>query len=58
MIPMEYTPMVYSPKGKVMVLSWRYFSIVTPWFYKRFFFKVVMVMVKDKRKYNKKIQCQ
>ena len=23
------------------------------WFYKRFFFEVVMVMVRDKRKYNK-----
>ena len=55
---MKYTPMVYNPKGKDMALSWRYFSIVTPWFYKRFFFEVVMVMVKDKRKYNKKIQCQ
>ena len=45
MVPMKYIFMAYSPKGKDMV------------FYKRFFFEVVMVMVKDKRKYNKKIQC-
>ena len=44
--PMEYTPMIirngiYSPMDKA-------------WFYERFFFEVVIVMVKDKRKYNKK----
>ena len=47
-MPMKHTPMVleiYAPREKA-------------WFYKRFFFEVVMVMVKEKRKYNKKIQCQ
>ena len=41
---MEHTPMIYSPVKKA-------------WFYKKIFFEVVMAMVKDKRKYNKKIQC-
>ena len=35
MVPMKYNPMVYSPNGKSMVLY-------------RFFFEVVLVMVKDK----------
>ena len=43
---MEFTPMVYiAPVEKA-------------WFYVRFFFEVVIVMVKDERKYNKKIQYQ
>ena len=45
MAPMEHTPMVYGLNKKCMV-------------YERFFFEVVMVMVKDERKYNKKMQCQ
>ena len=44
-VPMEYTPMVYNLTEKA-------------WFYERFFFEVAMVMVRDKRKYNKKMQCQ
>ena len=43
--PMEHTPMVYILNEKCMV-------------YERFFFEVVMVIVKDERKYNKKMQCQ
>ena len=38
MAPMEHTLMVYSPSRKDMV-------------YERFFFEVVMVMVRDKKKY-------
>ena len=45
MVPMKYIFMVYSPKDKDR-------------FHKRFFFEVVMVMLKEKRKHNKKIQCQ
>ena len=31
---------------------------VKAWFFKILFFEVVMIILKDKRKYNKKIQCQ
>ena len=37
------------------ISSWLIAPRVKTWFYKRFFSEVVMVMVKDKRKYNKKI---
>ena len=53
----------YGPNGKVIMAPiyiplWLIASMEKAWFYKRFFFKVVMVMVKDKRKYNKKMQIQ
>ena len=43
MAPIKYNPMVYSHNGKG---------------YKRFLFEVIMVMVKDKRKNHKKMQCK
>ena len=42
---MEYTPLVYSPSGKDKFL-WK------------ILFEVVMVKVRDERKYNKKMHCQ
>ena len=45
MAPMEYSPMVYSLNEKGMVL-WK------------ILFRSGVVIVKDKRKYNKKVQCQ
>ena len=40
------------------VLPWFITAMEKAWFYKRFLFEEVMAMVKDKRKYNKKIQFQ
>ena len=37
---------------------WFIASMNKAWFYERFSFEVVMVMVKDKIKCNKKMQCQ
>ena len=45
MAHMEHTTMVYSLNEKA-------------WLYERFFIEVVMVMIKDKTKYNKKMQSQ
>ena len=52
--------MIFSPNGKSIMAPmehtpWFVVSMKKVWFYKRFFFEVVMVMVKDKIKYNKKI---
>ena len=35
--------------------SWFIAPMKKTWFYKRFFFEVVMFMVKDKRKYNQNV---
>ena len=55
--------MDYSPNGKGIMMpmdipSWFIAPKEKAWFYKRFFFETVMVMVNNKRKGNKKIQCQ
>ena len=45
------------PQWKSIMVPMEYSPMEEAWFYIRLFFEVVMVMVKDKRKYNKKIQC-
>ena len=52
-----------SPNGKGIIFGpnvppWFIAPMEKVWFYERFFFEVVMVKVRDKRKYNKKMQCK
>ena len=49
---------VCNHSDSLQLASWFIVPLGKEWFYERFFFKIVTVMVRDKRKYNRKMQCQ